>query len=650
MALETKVTGITLKSLFLGVLCSFFLNVVGPYTVFVLHTAGMSADFITAGAVFLFFILVGGINSLLKLIGREWALSTPELVVVYIMMIVASVPPTWGLMGNLPSILGGNYYATPENDWERLIMPYVKDWLIPNDPLAAKYLYEGLPKGMSIPWSAWKIPAITWSALILVVYFVMICMMVIIRAQWTQRERLIFPLMQLPLEMLQEGKSKSIVSPFFKSKLMWGGFLIPFILLSTRGLHHYFHQIPPVELTTGFMAFRRTTWMYVMLCFPILGFTYFINLDVAFSLWFFHVLAKAQTGVFRILGVDIPGRVEVFTAMGSPSISHQGMGAMIVLIAFGLWMGRGHLKLVFSKAFTGNADVDDSNEALSYRTAVFGMIGGMIFISIWLWLSGMQWWVVPIFLIAAFIIFLSLARVIAEGGVGFCRSQMIPQPFVVYGLGTEFLTPSTLVSLVFTYSWVADIRTTVMASSINGFKLADSTGVRKRPLFWVIMLAIVVGSVTSGWMTLMLAYRYGGVNLQSWFFDGMPHTAFDFAAHKMNNPVTADIVWPRWLFTGIGAAIMAVLMLLRHRLVWWPLHYLGFPISDTWVMTAAWFSIMLGWLFKWIILKYGGIRLYRTFRPFFLGMILGQISCAAVWMVIDYFAHTVGNYIHIGVP
>ena len=154
MALETKVTGITPKSLFLGVLCSFFLNVAGPYTVFVLHTAGMSADFITAGAVFLFFILVGGINSLLKLIGREWALSTPELVVVYIMMIVASVPPTWGLMGNLPSILGGNYYATPENDWERLIMPYVKDWLIPSDPMAAKYLYEGLPKGMPVPWSA----------------------------------------------------------------------------------------------------------------------------------------------------------------------------------------------------------------------------------------------------------------------------------------------------------------------------------------------------------------------------------------------------------------------------------------------------------------------------------------------------------------
>jgi hypothetical protein len=53
---------------------------------------------------------------------------------------------------------------------------------------------------------------------------------------------------------------------------------------------------------------------------------------------------------------------------------------------------------------------------------------------------------------------------------------MIPQPFVVYGFGTQHFGVSTLVSLGFTYSWAADIRTTVMASSINGFKLALADG------------------------------------------------------------------------------------------------------------------------------------------------------------------------------
>ena len=40
--------------------------------------------------------------------------------------------------------------------------------------------------------------------------------MVILRKQWIERERLIFPLAQLPLEMTKKS--------FFKNKLMWLGF------------------------------------------------------------------------------------------------------------------------------------------------------------------------------------------------------------------------------------------------------------------------------------------------------------------------------------------------------------------------------------------------------------------------------------------
>ena len=289
-------------------------------------------------------------------------------------------------------------------------------------------------------------------------------------------------------------------------------------------------------------------------------------------------------------------------------------------------------------------------QVLPYRTAVWGAIGGVLFIVFWLRMSGMSARVIPMFLFGAFVVFLGLARIVAEGGVGFCRAQMVPPPFVVYGLGTELLDTSTLVSMGFTYAWSTDIRTTVMASSINGFKLVDTLGIRKRPLMWAIFLAVLVSMIGSIWITLKLAYTYGGINLQRWFFGGLPRTAFDFVADKLRNPVTPDIVWPRWFFTGIGAAVMAVLMFARHRFTWWPLHYLGFPIGDTWVMEWVWFSILLGWLLKVLVLKYGGIRLYRRLKPLFLGLILGQISCAGMWMVVDFITGTSGNYIYIGVP
>jgi len=76
-------------------------------------------------------------------------------------------------------------------------------------------------------------------------------------------------------------------------------------------------------------------------------------------------------------------------------------------------------------------------------------------------------------------------------------------------------------------------------------------------------------------------------------------------------------------------------MFLRHRFMSWPLHYIGFPISGTYVMFFAWSSMFLGWLFKAFILKFGGGHLYRLLRPFFLGLVLGNVVCAGVWMIVN---------------
>ena len=60
-------------------------------------------------------------------------------------------------------------------------------------------------------------------------------------------------------------------------------------------------------------------------------------------------------------------------------------------------------------------------------------------------------------------------------------------------------------------------------------------------------------------------------------------------------------------------------------------------------MNWVWFSIFLAWLFKTIVLKYGGAAAYSRTRPFFLGLILGQVVVAGMWLVIDYFTGMTGN-------
>jgi hypothetical protein len=74
---------------------------------------------------------------------------------------------------------------------------------------------------------------------------------------------------------------------------------------------------------------------------------------------------------------------------------------------------------------------------------------------------------------------------------------------------------------------------------------------------------------------------------------------------------------------------------------WWPFHLLGFPISSA--FGPMWFSVFAAFLLKSAVLKYGGPTLYRRTLPFFLGLILGEIVPAGVWLVIDNFTGTSGN-------
>ena len=82
---------------------------------------------------------------------------------------------------------------------------------------------------------------------------------------------------------------------------------------------------------------------------------------------------------------------------------------------------------------------------------------------------------------------------------------------------------------------------------------------------------------------------------------------------------------------------MAALAWLRLHFVWWPIHPLGFAMASSWASVNLWFSLFLGWLFKLLIIRYTGLRGYVGFRPLFMGVILGDILGAVLWIVVGWF-------------
>ena len=170
---------------------------------------------------------------------------------------------------------------------------------------------------------------------------------------------------------------------------------------------------------------------------------------------------------------------------------------MIVLVIFGFWMGRRHLAQVFRKAFLNDASIDDSDEILSYRVAVLGLLASNLFIGWWLLEAGMAFWVVPIYLFALFLLCIGVSRVVSEGGVASTRTPLIPTAFVTSGLGSSTLGPQNLTVLGMTYVWATSLRNLLMASCANGLKLAEEyLPGSKRALFWAVLLAIVVSLVS----------------------------------------------------------------------------------------------------------------------------------------------------------
>ena len=290
------VNGITLRALLLGLVFSFGIGAVVPFIALHMLGSNASAYFTSQLALFILFLLIVGLNLVLGKLKFSWILRRGELVVMFIMMALAnSVPGLVSLW--LPLVSSPYYYATAENNWADLIHPHLVHWLVPKDPVALQAFFEGAAAGASqIPWDVWIGPLLAWAPMIVALQVVTVCLMVILRRQWMEKERLIYPLMQLPLSMVQDDERGSLVKPFFRNPVMWAGFAMPVLLLSINGLSAYFPFIPAIDFFIPFPFFSSR------FSFATLGFFYLIQTEVSLGLWVFTTLNELQKLFYTEIG------------------------------------------------------------------------------------------------------------------------------------------------------------------------------------------------------------------------------------------------------------------------------------------------------------------------------------------------------------
>ena len=629
-----------MRGLLTGVILSIAIGVVAPYgIVFNYYWIGFNPS--SPGALFFFFILTFVVNAIVAVLARNVQLSKADLVMIYCMLLMAVTVPTWGLMFFLiGTLVYPFYYATSENNYVELFHDFIPSWMVPQDFQAIKDYYEGLPQGAAIPWGVWVEPMGWWLALIVTMSLMLICMSTILHRQWSVHERLTYPMVQLPQNMIEKEEGASF-APFFKDGVMWLGFFVPFTLLSLNALNHYWPIVPQYNPSGLFSLFNQTLHLPISLNLAWVGLFYLVNLEITFSIWFFYVLSKVQEGVFSTLGIASTERLSAYEYSQPADLTHQASGAVIVLVLYGLWGARTHLKEVVQKLWDSDGGVDDSEELLRYRTALWLFFGSLLFVAVWLWRSGVPIVVLPVLLVVSLIFFILVARVVAASGVATARSPIVPAYFVISGMGTSILGAKGLVALNFTFIWQGESRTSPMVAAANGLKLAEMIPGSKTRLFWGLVLALVCSLLGAAYMTLKLAYTYGAINLS--LLDWAGAHGWPYIGPTMTDMPDANI--RGWFFKGVGAVTEGFLMWAQHRWHWWPFHPIGFAVAVGWLTSQIWFSALICWILKGSIVRFGGVHLFQRLKPFFLGLVLGEVAVSGLWGIIYVITAEKGRWI-----
>jgi len=602
---------------------------------------GISNDFLAACAMFFLIIICLVVNPLLRLVSRRLGFSGPDLLVAFAMMLVASAIPSWGLVQMwVCTVTGWRYFASPENQWADLFGSYVPRWAVVHDEQAIRYLYEGLPPNASFPWQSWVGPIVFWFSFFIVLHLGTISFMVLFRKLWVEHERLAFPMMQFGTELCRIEKER-VIAPFFRDRMVWIGAAVPFVILSYNALSAYFPTIPPLNLSRRIYVLRRQVSYVANINFPAMGFAYLVGLDVSLGLWLFHVLGKLQVGLVHILyGPALSSRSVLYCS--DPLTAYEGLGTMLVLFFGGIWVGRKHLWRIFKTGLLFRKTEEDDHEIMSYRAAVWCFILCIIFMINFLSWTGLKIQHAALLVMSAIVIFYCLTRIICEAGVGFARAVYIPNAILVNQIGTGALGVRGVTALGFSFVWSGDLRTVVMTQAMQGMRLTDEIP-RRRPMLPALMLASVIALFGSLATTLAIGYKYGLYNgFRSWpaWPCGLCH--WNQVANLVKNPRPADLTG--WLFIGAGAALMWIMMALRHTYVWWPIHYIGLPICHSLPMTWLWFSVFLAWLVKVFIMQFAA-QWYARSRMFFLGMIFGSLLTSGFWTVLGIITDHPWSYL-----
>jgi hypothetical protein len=647
------------RSVGLGTLLVAVVCAITPYNDYVINNSFLTGNFFPPALVLSLLTMVG-INGLVNKHKPRVALSGGEMGVVTAMLMVACAVPGQGLMRNLIPLPVSFFYLGRGDDalWRVFSNLGLPAWLWPVDMADGKTsdvvneFYGRTPDGQSIPWRPWIVPLIGWLSFVACFYSALLALASLLRQHWAVNERVPFPLAQLGTMLIEPPERGRAANGLLSSRSFWIFAGAVFVLQSLAALHVYHQQYFP-DLSFTFDLNKTLTeepWRYLIgevkqstLFFTFVGITYFIQLRVGFSLWAIFIAEAFITMWFRNAGSDVTQEMW----------DDQHVGACATFLVGTLWVGRKHWGLVARQA----VGLDRSSAQGDYAWRARALIVAVVGMYLWLLVVGVSvafGLAIVAFMLACHVV---IARIVAETGLPFMRVH--PTMYQMTSMSSPTLLTGRDMFFTGFSSYVGPVacRESLLTHALHGTLVGaggaeDESHARSderarayrsaarrlmAAMAWALVVAVAVSIVSSLWCyyNYTIPLNKGEQNVVNfWGSIEMPRTYIgkQIVDHSQGRyPPRAHDAMTQ---VGIGVGMTAVLMFGALRYASWPLMPVAYVVSTTWYVKVAWWSILVGWAAKVLILRFGGASLYQKLKPAFVGMIIGEAVATGFWLIV----------------
>jgi len=625
--------GVTLRAVSIGLLGSAAVTLWVHQAEIILgsstgHTA-LANTSIPVGA-FAGLLALIGVNVLVRSVLPALALSQGELITAYVMMTSSTVlASSGGIHFLIPTLAAAFHFATPANRWE-VFHQYIPTWFAPRERAVLDPFYIG---DSAVPVQAWLTPFLVWGGFFFALAFATVCLSSILRREWVDHERLTFPTVVVPLELTDEQQ------PLLRNKLVWLGCVLPFGVQAFNNLHLNFPDIPglslrDMEISAYSLSFPLNAIDYTPVnFFPfVIGIAYLLSLEVTFSYWVFYVLTKVQLVALAAAGWRLPG-MPLDAAV--PYLPYQGAGAFLAIPLVSLWLARDYLKRVLRSVVGLRGGVGgEEREPLPYRWAAVGFLLSLCAMVFVCRAAGMNAFLALLLLGISLLYILAATRIRAETGTAWLFGPDVdPNTLVTTTFGSSYLRPADLTIMAYLrFATSFDLRCLSMPHQLDGFRMAGAARLNMRGLLLAMLAAIVVVIAVGFWSALAIWYRLGAAAKTDWWRTQMGEMPFISLNSYLQSPPVAD--FGGIAFTALGLLFTCFLAFMRARYVWWPFHPVGYAMANTSIWGQLPFPFFIAWATKSLVLRYGGMRLYRRSLPFFLGVIVGDLAGGAFFTLL----------------